>query len=74
MRSRAEDPDAWALAAAMRTSWVPFMLQDPVGKVRSVPLPWPVGRTDMPVHGWDAVLLESAGADDGPVTGVASLL
>ena len=100
MLSRAEDPDAWALAAAMPTSWPPFMLQDPVaraclttvgrrypehqlalldgdepvGKVRSVPLPWRVGRTDPPAHGWDAVLTEAAGADDGPRTGVASLL
>ena len=100
MLSRAEDPDAWARAAAMPTSWAPFMLEDPVaegclttvgrrypdhqlalldgdeavGKVRSVPLPWPVGRTDLPAHGWDAVLLAAADADDGPRTGVASLL
>jgi GNAT superfamily N-acetyltransferase len=100
MVSRAEDPGAWSLAAAMPTSWVPFMLQDPVGaaclstvgerypdhqlalldgdeavgKVRSVPLPWHLGRTDPPPHGWDAVLLEATGTGEAPQTGVASLL
>ena len=100
MLSRAEDPDAWARAAAMPTSWLPFMLEDlvaaaclttvgarypdhqltlldgdeAVGKVRSVPLPWQVGRRDLPAHGWDAVLVEAAGAEDGPATGVATLL
>jgi GNAT superfamily N-acetyltransferase len=100
MRSRAEDPDAWARAAAMPTSWVPFMLEDPVaaaclatvgtrypdhqlalldgdeavGKVRSVPLPWQVGRRELPAHGWDAVLLEAADAEERPATGVATLL
>lgn len=95
MLSRAEDPDAWARAAAMPTSWVPFMLEDPVGaacmtttgrrypayqfalldgdeavgKVRSVPLPWHLGRTDLPAHGWDAVLLETAGAEERPANG-----
>ena len=29
MLSRAEDPDAWALAAAMATSWVPFLPSRP---------------------------------------------
>ena len=100
MVSRAEDPTAWSLAAAMSTSWLPFMLEDPVaeaclartglrypehqlalldgdeavGRVRSVPLPWPRGRTDPPSHGWDAALLEAAGGAVGPRTGVASLL
>lgn len=100
MVSRAEDPDAWALAAAMPTSWALFVLEDPiaeaclttvgrrypdfqlalldgdeaVGKVRSVSMPWQVGRVDLPAHGWDAVLVEAAGADEGPVTCVASLL
>lgn len=100
MLSRAEDPDAWALAATMPTSWAPFMLEDPVaracltaagrrypeyqfallngnqvvGKVRSVPLPWKRGRTELPTHGWDAALIDAAEAEDGPATGVASLL